>query len=603
MSSPIHTRSTLVLTALLLACGDDGGATAEGTLTAPTLSDPSGPSSLPPTSGESMDGSDSTVSGATGSASEATTGTTAGSAEVTSDVTSDATSDTLTSAPMTSDPSTSSEPGTGSTGEATTDDSTTAPVDVCKVNDDMDAIGECDDVAPPNSFTPDVQWSFGDGMQSWVTPLAGNFTDDNGDGEIDLCDIPDVLLVAGVGVSYSTLCPIYILDGATGSEHFNIPTSESISCTATPAFGDIDNDGLPEIVAVWNHGGVFRLKAFEHDGTLKWANTTEGGQADQFYRESGAVALHDLDADGDVEIVFNHEVYDHMGKMLWFKPNPMAGELEATTAADLDGDGKLEVITGHSAYRWDGAQYFENYPTITAQSIPQVGNLDGDPEPEIFITSGQGVWMVEHTGAIKWGPATPTGVAASAYLVWQRPGTIHDFDGDLSSEWASSSRDFYAVMQGPNAADVVWQAQIQDFSGAAGGTAFDFLGDGVAEAMYADEQNFRIYDGKTGAVQLTVPRGSPTISEYPTVADVDNDGSAEIMVVSYSGKPALQVLRDAEDRWIQARRIWNQHAYYVTNVREDSTIPQFPVNNWESLNTFRTNAQIEGGALCDPRPQ
>ena len=74
-------------------------------------------------------------------------------------------------------------------------------------------------------------------------------------------------------------------------------------------------------------------------------------------------------------------------------------------------------------------------------------------------------------------------------------------------------------------------------------------------------------------------------------------------MVSTSGQPALQALRDMEDRWIQARRIWNQHAYYVTNVREDSTIPQQPVNNWESLNTYRTNAQIEGGGLCKPEPQ
>ena len=65
-------------------------------------------------------------------------------------------------------------------------------------------------------------------------------------------------------------------------------------------------------------------------------------------------------------------------------------------------------------------------------------------------------------------------------------------------------------------------------------------------------------------------------------------------------KPALQVFRDAEDRWIQARRIWNQHAYHVTNNREDATLPSPPVNNWETLNTFRTNAQIEGGTVCVP---
>jgi hypothetical protein len=475
-------------------------------------------------------------------------------------------------------------------------------VDLCKVSNDMDAVGECEAEAPPDSFEPEVQWVFGATEQSWVTPLVGNFTDDNADGSIDLCDVPDVLLVSNAGISYGTTCYIHVIDGETGIENFAIGPEQLVSCTATPAFGDIDADGLPEIVAVWNAGGVYRLKTFEHDGTPKWTNMTDGDAADQFFRESGAIALHDLDADGDVEIVFNHEVYDHLGTLLWQYPNPQPGELEASTAADLDGDGQLEVITGHSAYHAGGAVYFENYPTITGQSIPQVGNLDDDPDPEIFITSGQGLWVVEHTGAIKYGPVTPTGVAASAYLVWQRPGTIHDFDGDERADWASSSQSAYAVYQGPNPADVLWQVVVADFSGAAGGTAFDFLGDGVAEAMYADEQAFRIYDGLTGAVQLEIPRGSPTISEYPVVADIDNDGSAEILVVSSSGQPALQAIRDVEDRWIQARRIWNQHAYYVTHVREDSTIPQNPEPNWASLNTFRTNAQIEGGGLCKPTP-
>ncbi len=218
------------------------------------------------------------------------------------------------------------------------------------------------------------------------------------------------------------------------------------------------------------------------------------------------------------------------------------------------------------------------------------------------MTSGQGIWMLEHDGTVKWGPATPTGVGAGLYTIWQRPGTIHDFDGDNISEWASSSQSFYAVYEGPMPADVLWQVMVQDFSGATGGTAFDFDGDGVAEAMYTDEVAFRIYDGMTGAVLLTINRSSPTIVEYPVVADIDNDTSAEILVTSTSGEPALQAIRDIDDRWIQARRIWNQHAYYVTNVREDGTIPQVPVDNWPILNTYRTNAQIEGGGLCKPDP-
>ncbi|MEM9461824.1 MAG: VCBS repeat-containing protein [Myxococcota bacterium] len=485
---------------------------------------------------------------------------------------------------------------------ATVPDSSMPPVDMCTVADDMNAVGDCSDEAPADSFSPDLQWSFGMNERSWVVPLVGNFTDDDGNDTIDLCDTPDVILVSNVSISYSTTCFVHVIDGETGVAHFSIPPTEQVSCTTNPAFGDIDNDGLPELVTAYLDGTIFRMKAFEHDGTVKWANATDGDTASQFQRQSGAVALHDLDADGDVEIVFNHEVYDHNGVMLWSHPNPVPGELEATTAADLDGDGDMEVITGHSAYHHDGSVYFENYPTITSQSIPQVGNLDGDPQPEIFVTSGQGLWMVEHDGQIQYGPVTPTGVSAGAYLVWQRPGTIHDFDGDNIAEWASSSQSAYAVYEGPSPADVIWQVMVSDFSGAAGGTAFDFLGDGVAEAMYADENFFRIYDGQTGAQLLEQPRGSPTLSEYPVVADIDNDGSAEILVVSYSNAPALQAIRDVEDRWIQARRIWNQHAYYVTNVREDSTIPQVPVNNWEVLNTFRTNAQIEGGGICKPDP-
>jgi hypothetical protein len=114
-----------------------------------------------------------------------------------------------------------------------------------------------------------------------------------------------------------------------------------------------------------------------------------------------------------------------------------------------------------------------------------------------------------------------------------------------------------------------------------------------------------VFDGD-GKPLLSVPRSAKTLAEYPVVADVDNDGSAEIVVVSDSGfqnnqtAPTVQVIRDVMDRWIQPRRIWNQHTYHVTNVREDGKIPQFEKPWWQNLNTFRTNSQIEGGEICIP---
>ena len=52
-------------------------------------------------------------------------------------------------------------------------------------------------------------------------------------------------------------------------------------------------------------------------------------------------------------------------------------------------------------------------------------------------------------------------------------------------------------------------------------------------------------------------------------------------------------------------RFWPQTALLfeynkVVLVREDGTIPQFEVDSWTSLNTFRTNAQIENGGVCTP---
>jgi len=37
-------------------------------------------------------------------------------------------------------------------------------------------------------------------------------------------------------------------------------------------------------------------------------------------------------------------------------------------------------------------------------------------------------------------------------------------------------------------------------------------------------------------------------------------------------------------------------------VREDGTIPKDQKPSWQTLNTFRTNAQIEGGTVCNPIP-
>jgi hypothetical protein len=459
------------------------------------------------------------------------------------------------------------------------------------VQEDDNAVGVCDNQAPPGSFDPVLQWSWtgpNSEINSIVTALVANLTDDDGNGEIDLCDVPDVVVVAST-LPGRQRSPghIYLLDGATGAQHRMVPTV--IDGTVTPALGDIDGDGIPEIVTTDLDG---RLYAFEHDGTVKF------GPAGQWSGDhySGALALADLDHDGDVEIIGGNTVWDHLGTVLWSAPDPQA-PWSATTVADLDGDGYLDVVLGHAAYHHDGRPM---WTTSVPPGYPQIANFDEDPYPEVLGTSTSGLAMIEHDGTVRYRDRRPTGVAAGP-TTWIRPATVHDFDANGTADYAMSSASQYTTYNAD--ASIRWTAAVSDQSGIAAGTAFDFLGDGSAEAMYADETSLFVFND-TGTPVFSVPRTSGTLSEYPIVVDVDNDGSAEIVVVSNTygatTSPTVQVFKDREDRWIQARRIWNQHTYHVTNVREDGTIPQFEKKSWQQLNTFRTNAQISGPTVCQP---
>jgi hypothetical protein len=562
----------------LFACGDDTGVTASdgqtsgaASVSGSSSSGGAGPGSETATAGEPTTG---------GSATASASGTSTGEAP----------------------PSTTGSSGPASTGASTdamvldlggedtsTGDSTTGPIDVCKVQDEMDGMGECEIEAPPDSFTPEVQWSFageGGAVHAVATPLVANMNDDNGDGAIDLCDTPDVVVpIYGAGPGQSD-GHIYVLDGESGAVVLKMP--ELIDGYANPAIGDIDGDGLPEVVTIRSELGNIingHVVALEHDGTLKWES------AAVFDAWQVAVALADLDNDGDVEIMAGKLVLDHLGATLFSGGGN--GAIDIPFAADLDGDEDLEVLQGGRAYHHDGSLYYNANIDV---GHPQVANLDDDDDPEVLIAGFTGITLLEHDGTPVFVNQNPSGDSS-----WWRPAAIHDVDGDDGPEILISSNQHYNIYK-PNLA-AVWVADVQDGSGFAAGTAFDFLGAGYAEAMYADEQFLFVY-GESGEVLLSSARSSWTQAENPVVADVDNDGSAEIVVVSNGGQqPAVQVIRDTGDRWIQARRIWNQHAYHVTNVREDATIPQIQPKSWLLLNTFRTNAQIEGGAVCDPRPQ
>src|SRR5207244_2523986 len=109
----------------------------------------------------------------------------------------------------------------------------------------------------------------------------------------------------------------------------------------------------------------------------------------------------------------------------------------------------------------------------------------------------------------------------------------------------------------------------------------------------------------TGSELFGTCNTNGTLVEYPIIADVDNDGHADIVAVSnsYSGfncsgvkTTGVRVFGDTEGNWVRTRRVWNEHAYHVTNVEEAGGIPMIEEANYltPGLNNFRQNVQPSG---------
>lgn len=447
-------------------------------------------------------------------------------------------------------------------------------------------------VAPQSGqFNPVVEWSkstFTVRPQSNQVTTTPAVVDLNGDAVPDLVfstfnlDLNDA--------NANTNGVLRAVSGANGAELWNVTDSAyEVSPLSSIAVGDIDSDNRPEIVAV-HESGV--LIAFEHDGSFKWKSPPISGGI-----RWGGASIADLTGDGIPEIVVGATVLNNDGTIRWEGSN--AGGLgrgdnwidprfggPLSCVADIDMDGSMEVVAGKSAYRANGSLYWNS---AVPDGFPAVGNFDGDPFPEIVVVASGNLYLLEHTGQVKWGPvAIPGGGRGGAP-------TISDVDGDGDAEIGVAGASRYVMFETDGS--IKWQKATQDISSnATGSSVFDFEGDGKAEVVYADERFLRVYRGEDGSVLYERAKGSGTSYEYPVIADVDGDGNAEIVAVAnqilgYGTDHGIIVIGDANHTWVPTRQIWNQHTYHITNVNDDGTIPIHEQNSWQVSNTYRLNAQ------------
>jgi hypothetical protein len=516
-----------------------------------------------------------------------------------------------------------------------------------------DIVPDCEFVPPTGEFNPQV------GCQSSTvglsnparddvvaTPIVIDVTDD---------DIPDIATLtydlAGDGCCNSE-ATIRLYSGQCQPDGSMLPIADLdeqliaafdasghyITNDSGIAAGDLDGDGVAEIVAITktstannNVQGTVAFRRTAADGSTwevlwhnldypTWSVHTRGG---------AAISIADLDADGDAEVVIGNVALDGQdGALLWDGNVTAAGAGfvggignngflgPSSAVADIDLDGLLEVSAGNTVYEHDGTVKWE-YPYVGSNSacgaaggivcdgFSAIANFDDDAMGEVVIVRLGEVFLLDDDGTELRRMQIPVIDCANNEA---GPPTIADFDGDGRPEIGTASSDYYVVVDwdcdpaalpAQCAGDwVLWQATNQDCSSrVTGSSVFDFEGDGAAEVIYADETTMRIFDGSTGNVLFTDDsHNSHTRLEMPVIADVDNDGNAEVVIPENGTNTGIVVWEDASDNWVRTRRVWNQHAYAITHITESGAVPAVPEINWqnERFNNFRQNVQPDG---------
>lgn len=458
------------------------------------------------------------------------------------------------------------------------------------------------------TFKPKLKWHWSGSTihpsynQVMMAPVVGRIVDTNGDGRIDERDIPSVVFTTfAVAGTYNREGVIRVVNGATGVEQLAIrDTSAEVSGVGNLALADLDSDGKPEIIALKLDGG---LVVFRNNGTKWW--TTPPLHPWLSGSSWGAPFVADLDGDGKPEVVFGRYVHSFDGVRKWVAATSyIGGHLyigypigPITLAADLDLNGTQSLIVGPSAHASDGRLLWSN--SSVPDGFAAVGNFNADPYPEIVIVGAGKVSLLDHTGKLLWQVSQPGSQFGG-------PPTIADVDGDGVPEIGVANATRYTVFRADGS--VLWSVNSQDASSyTTGSTVFDFDGDGRAEVLYGDEISIRAFAGPQGAVVWSIPNNTGTTHEYPLVVDLDNDGHADMVTIAndYARMPnstilvhGVRVFQDENNSWVNTRSVWNQHAYSITNVNDDLTIPARPQPSWLAHNTYRANKRLDISATA-----
>ncbi len=425
----------------------------------------------------------------------------------------------------------------------------------------------CDGGPTNPDWTLEVLWEVNAGSATYSPLVVGQLDDDDGDGDVDADDYPDIIAIDSSANLYS----INGRDGTTNWTRSIVNTTNLLS-----AIADVNADGWPDVLTDIN----YTVTAIDgRTGTTIWTGPSSSGKNKG---SCGAVGVNDLDGDGMPEVYVGGKIMD--GATGTQRGNGAEGDgfgvgnsYGHSVAADLDGDGVREIVVGNAAYDADGTTIWANGGT---DGTVAVADLDLDGSPEIVSVGNYGLTTMDFEGGTLW-TYDLAGASASTPV-------IADLDGDGDPEIVIPTTTSILAIDGEG--ELLWTvAATGSGSGRGGASAYDLDGNGAWEVIWASPTATTILDGTTGTTLSSYASTNTTCAGPVPVVDLDGDDHAEIVVIDASGK--IRALRDTSG-FTDARPVWHQSDYSLTNIEDDSAVPMDPVPNWQGENNFRAGERV-----------